>query len=952
MTIAPGTRIGRYEIRSQLGAGGMGEVYLAEDTQLGRRVAIKLLPPETISDEHARKRLVREARAAATLDHPNICSIYEVGEADGRSFICMQYVEGETLDTRIKRKPLELKESLNIASQVADALSEAHERGIIHRDIKPSNIIITARGQAKVMDFGLAKVDVGPTDSEAETQTLLTTPGAILGTVPYMSPEQVRGELVDARSDIFSFGVVLYEMLSGRQPFASESAAATASAILTREPAPLVRFSPEVPAELERIVRKALHKDREERYQTIKDLLIDLRSLRKELELGAEIERSSPPAGKIRDGQSTTLTAPAVSSAEYLVTEIKRHKRGVAIALATVVAAAAAAIYVALLIRQRFQPGPPLQRKLSRLTFEPGLQSEPTWSPDGRFLAYSSDRAGNFDIWVQPVGEGEPVQVTKAPAHDWQPDWSPEGNRIVFRSEREGGGLFIVPALGGNERKVSSFGYHPHWSPDGSQILFSTSVLRIWEPPKWYVVGLDGRAPRAVLPEFLAEFIGPTQVAWHPDGQRVSIWGTHRQLGAGFWTVPVAGATPARSVLTKQVEQQLKEASVTFSDFLWARSGRALYFEGTAQGVRNLWRVEVDPQTLDWTAGPERLTIGPGLDTDLTLSPDGKRLAFTTRTERTRIWSLPFNVGTGRTRGDGQPITSAGVDAWIPNLSRDGKKLVFSAQHAGKKEVWEKSLEDGRETLLVAGDNFGRYNPCWSADGTRLAYRRYRSDDPDVANLGQKAEASIVSLPAAGGEEQQLTSTTTLTDVAYDWSADGEWILGSSDRQTPGRTAICLFPISAAPQAETQMRVVTSNPEYDLWQGHFSPDGRWITFEALQATETGVSTIYVVPAAGGEWTRITEGKYWDDKPRWSPDGRTIYFVSGRSGFFNVWGMRFDPTSGKPVGEAFRVTAFESPAQMMSPRLVQLIDISLATDRLVLPITEVSGSIWILENVDW
>lgn len=594
-------------------------------------------------------------------------------------------------------------------------------------------------------------------------------------------------------------------------------------------------------------------------------MLIDLRDLKQEFEYNARQARS--PAAEA-EGATATLaelaprTAPAeaahpTSSAEYLIGEIKRHKRGAAVVLAVLVVGLVAIASLTPLIYRGFRTEQrPSQRALSRLTFDPGLQSEPTWSPDGRFLAYSSDRSGNFDIWVQPVGEGDPVQVTKSPAHDWQPDWSPDGNRIVFRSEREGGGLFVVPTLGGNERKISSFGYRPRWSPDGSQILFSTSLLWVWETSKVYVVGLDGRAPRAVLPEFLAEFITTPQAAWHPDGQRFSLWGTHRQQGASFWTVPVAGGTPVRSVLTKRVEQQLKEASVTFSDFLWAPSGRAIYFEGTAQGVRNLWRVEVDPQTLDWIAGPERLTIGAGLDTDLALSPDGKRLAFTTRTERTRIWSLPFNAQTGRTKGGGQPITSAGMDAWNPKLSRDGKKLVFSAQRAGKQEVWEKLLEDGRETLLIAGDNFGRYHPCWSRDGTRLAYRRYRSANPDIADLGPQAEASIVLLPAGGGEEQLITSPTTLTDVAYDWSADGAWILGSSDRQTPGRMAICLFPISAAPRAETLMRVVISHPEYNLWQGHYSPDERWIAFEAIKATEAGVATIYVIPASGGEWRRI------------------------------------------------------------------------------------------------
>ena len=265
----------------------MGEVYLAEDTQLGRRVAIKLLPPETLSDEQARRRLVREAQAAAKLDHPNICAIYEVGEEDGRSFIAMQYVEGETLDARMKRKPLDLAESLAISAQVADALAEAHAHGIMHRDIKPSNIIIAARGQAKVMDFGLAKVvqESGRIDTEAETQTMLTAPDMILGTVPYMSPEQVKGEKLDARTDIFSFGVVLYEMLCGRQPFASESAAATASAILTREPSPVVRFAPAAPEELQRIVRKGLEKDRERRYQTMRDVATDLHNLQWDHEL-------------------------------------------------------------------------------------------------------------------------------------------------------------------------------------------------------------------------------------------------------------------------------------------------------------------------------------------------------------------------------------------------------------------------------------------------------------------------------------------------------------------------------------------------------------------------------------------------------------------------------------------------------------------------------------------
>ncbi|HUR21031.1 MAG TPA: bifunctional serine/threonine-protein kinase/formylglycine-generating enzyme family protein, partial [Vicinamibacterales bacterium] len=312
-TLGVGSRLGRYEVRGKLGAGGMAEVYLAEDTELGRRVAIKLLPADTSADDHARKRLLREARAAATLDHPHICAVYEVGEADGHRFIAMQYVEGESLDVKLKRSALDLKDSITIAAEMADALTEAHVRGIIHRDIKPSNVVITPRGRAIVLDFGLAKIVDDPDSAQAmvETQSVLSGPGAVLGTVPYMSPEQVRGEVLDGRSDIFSLGVTLYEMLSGQRPFADKSSAAIASAILTREPAPIARFVADVPSELERILAKTLRKDVNERYQTAKDLLIDLRTLRDELDFQKRLGRSTSSASVAMSSASGASTAPA-----------------------------------------------------------------------------------------------------------------------------------------------------------------------------------------------------------------------------------------------------------------------------------------------------------------------------------------------------------------------------------------------------------------------------------------------------------------------------------------------------------------------------------------------------------------------------------------------------------------------------------------------------------------
>ena len=328
--------ISHYRILEKLGAGGMGEVYLAEDTTLNRKVAIKFIQPSSAANDEANRRLFREARAAARLDHPNICAIYEVGEEAGIRFIVMQYVEGVTLDRRIKKQPLDLSQTLAIAAEVADALRDAHAHGIIHRDIKPSNIIVTPRGQAKVMDFGLARIAAGAAQADAETLSALTTPEAVIGTVPYMSPEQVKGDHLDTRSDIFSFGVTLYEAATGQRPFASESPAATVSAILTHEPPPLARFSADVPEQLQRIVGKCLEKDRERRYQSAADLVVDLEHLRRETQ-----SRPSPAA-----------------TARIVATPLQRARR--IFAMVPAVLGALLVIGAVYLVRQRQTPPTPV----------------------------------------------------------------------------------------------------------------------------------------------------------------------------------------------------------------------------------------------------------------------------------------------------------------------------------------------------------------------------------------------------------------------------------------------------------------------------------------------------------------------------------------------------------------------------------------------------------------
>jgi Tol biopolymer transport system component len=364
-----------------------------------------------------------------------------------------------------------------------------------------------------------------------------------------------------------------------------------------------------------------------------------------------------------------------------------------------------------------------------------------------------------------------------------------------------------------------------------------------------------------------------------------------------------------------------------------------IYFERGYRGARNIWKMTVDPETMRAT-GIDRLTTGSGPDAGAAVSTDGRRLAFTAKSQRIRTWLFPFDATRGHITGSGEAITSPGRLSVDPTLSRDGTKVAFFVPHGEslglsyldvRNEVWVKSLVDGSEVPVIS-DDYSRWFPRWSPDGKQLAYgRRNRKTN----------ERQLMLWSSQSHEEKPLGSNLGV----WDWSPDGKWLLAGT------REGIWLVPVAAAPHAETAAQKITSpDPGHELYQPQFSPDGRWIVFEAVADSPNLEPTLYVVPTSGGPWTRITDNKHWDDKPRWSPDGRTIYFVSRRGGFFNVWGIHFDPTAGKTVGQPFQVSKFESP-RLMIPRWIPPVGLSLTEDKLVLTMAEESGGIWVLNDVD-
>jgi Tol biopolymer transport system component len=722
MPLTPGTRLGPYEIVSAIGAGGMGEVYRAHDTRLNRDVAVKILPQSFAADPERRLRFEREAQAVAALSHPNVLAIHDTGTHDGQMFVVTELLDGETLAERLKSGALPLRKALDTAVQIARGLAAAHDKHVVHRDLKPDNLFLLRDGRVKILDFGLAR-QLPSLTGATQTVQAATDPGVIMGTVGYMAPEQVRGEPVDARGDLFAFGAVIYEMLTGQRAFRRNTAAETMTAILRDEPPELAQQRADLSPALDRIVRHCLEKDPSQRFQSARDIAFALETL----------------SGSTPSVVSAAATGPDGRKPRWLVVAAGLAVLGVGTAWFWWSGGGSSL--------PDATGGPPVTiGTATQITADDGLEIHAAISPDGRLLAYSAGSATHMRIYIRPVGGGRILTLSDAPqALEHLPRWSPDGSQILYLTEA---GAFLASALGGQGQRVAAPPVHSvAWAPDGKRILLVRGdALSLIDP-----AGTNERP--------LAKAYDPHSCAWSPDDRWIACVSGNRQAsepGLLFGNIsptaivllPAGGGDPV--ALTDRKTMNLSP--------VWSPDGRTLFFVSNRQGPRDIYALAIEANGRA-RGEPQRVTTGLSVHS-MSFSGNGDRLTYVTDTARANIWSLPIPAKGVVDISGARAITSGNQTIEAVAASPDGKWILYDSNLHLQADIFRVPVGGGTAERLTS-DPSHEFCPDLSPDGTELAYHSWQTGTRDV--FVRKLD---------GSAPQQLTGTTK--HEAYpSWSPDG-----------------------------------------------------------------------------------------------------------------------------------------------------------------------------------
>ena len=779
MSPAAGSRLGPYEILSAIGAGGMGEVYRARDPRLSREVAIKVLPASFSQDADRLRRFEQEAKAAGVLNHPNITAVYDIGEVDGAPYVVQELLAGETLRSVLAGGRLSARKVIDYALQIAHGLAAAHEKGIVHRDLKPENLFVTNDGRVKILDFGLAKLTQnegsGSAVTNLPTETRGTEPGVVLGTLGYMSPEQVRGRSADARSDIFSFGAILYEMLSGKRAFHGDSAADTMSAILKEDPPDLSVTNQNVSPGLDRIVRHCLEKNPEQRFHSAHDLAFDLESL------STASGQAAPATARAR-----TLRLPPIA----LV--LAGLAVGFGLAFVTLRGLAS---------RRTGEGAMPTYTRLTNLS---GAEEFPTLSPDGQLLAFVHRANGKANVFAQRAGSRKPANLTADCERESDaPAFSPDGGQIAYASQCGDGGLFVMSATGENVRRVTPFGSDPAWSPDGRELVYGTEYVqrpygRQGISELWAVEVGTGKTRR-----LLAEGLDGVQPNVSPHGLRIAYWaipaaGSQRDI----WTIPYAGL--------KKGEQPVAVTNDPAIDWnpVWAPDGKALYFLSNRNGVMNLWRVPIDEGTGKVLGPAEPLSLPAREVGGLAVARDGRHIAFVDRRTTHAVEKIAVDAG-GRLTGKPEAIYEGSQEMADFDLSPDGKTLAFDSRGGAQDDLFVMS-SDGSGIRQLLDDAPKDRHPTFSPDGKRLIFISDRTGSYEVwalatdgSGLTQVAKTDKEGLiePMISPDGRLIAAHTSGRGVLFPVNERG--VAGPMEEIRGPGDGVLFFPVAWAPDGRT-----------------------------------------------------------------------------------------------------------------------------------------------------